>query len=124
MDRLNDTPHASTPAPADAGGTGTLPLGITHAEMNAAYDQGTAVPLADTISWLVRYQDHWWVVYERGWLRITDTLTAADLDDTAARITPSQARVARDTQIRATLALTPDPAASQETEHPCPPPKP
>ena len=86
--------------------------------------QGEAVPLADTVSWLVRYQRP---LVGRLRTRLAPHhrhLTAADLDHTAARITPSQARVARDTQIRATLALTPDPAASQETEHPCPPPKP
>jgi hypothetical protein len=64
-----------------------LPLAITHAEMNTAYDTGAAVPLTREVSWLTRYLDAWWVVYERGWLRITDELTAADIDDRAARIT-------------------------------------
>jgi hypothetical protein len=64
-----------------------LPLAITHAEMNAAYDTGSAVPLAHEVPWLTRYLDAWWVVYERGWLRVTDELTAADIDDRAARMT-------------------------------------
>jgi hypothetical protein len=62
-------------------------VGITHAEMNAAYDTGAAVPLSHEVSWLTRYLDAWWVVYEGGWLRITDELTAADIDDRAARMT-------------------------------------
>ena len=28
----------------------------------------------------------WWVVYERGWLRITDELTATDIDQRAAQV--------------------------------------
>jgi hypothetical protein len=48
--------------------------------MDAAHVAGTAVPFADTIPWLVRYDNSWWVVYDDGWLRITDTLTTADLD--------------------------------------------
>jgi len=63
------------------------PPAISHAEMNAAYDRGDAAPLAATLSWLTRYQDAWWVVYEEGWLRVTDELTAADIDACAARLT-------------------------------------
>jgi hypothetical protein len=80
--------------PADACQT---PLAVTHAEMNAAYDSGEAVPLGQSVSWLVRYRDAWWVVYERGWLRIADEITAADLDQAAARLTRAEAAVARDT---------------------------
>ena len=75
-----------------------LPLAVTHAEMNAAYDKGEAVPLAASMAWLVRYQDSWWVVYERGWLRVTDTATAEDLDDAAVRL--AEAAVTRDNQPR------------------------
>jgi len=52
--------------------------------MNAAYLSGRAVPLAQSVSWLVRYQDSWWVVYEHGWLRVTDDLLEADIDACAA----------------------------------------
>jgi len=51
-------------------------LNVSHSHMNAAYARGEAAPLADSISWLTRYQDSWWVVYEGGWLRITDDLGA------------------------------------------------
>jgi hypothetical protein len=61
-------------------------LVVTHAAMNAAYDNGEAVPLGQSISWIVRYRDAWWVVYEHGWLRITDEPTTADLDRIAPRL--------------------------------------
>ena len=73
---------------------------VTHAEMNAAYDSGESVPLGRSVSWLVRYRDAWWVVYERGWLRIADDITAADLDQTAARLTQAEAAASRDTDLR------------------------
>jgi len=63
-----------------------LPLAVSHAAMNAAYDKGEAIPLAASMTWLIRYQDSWWVVYERGWLRVTDTATAEDLDQASARL--------------------------------------
>jgi hypothetical protein len=70
------------PPPADPG----TPLAVSHAEMNAAHEDGTAVLLAESVSWLARYQDAWWVVYEHGWLRITDDLASADLDQVSARL--------------------------------------
>ena len=78
-------------------------LVMSHAEMNAAYNSGAAVPLAQAISWLVRYRDAWWVVYEGGWLRITDELTAADLDQATARLSEADAITARDAAIRTAL---------------------
>ena len=89
-------------APEDA--ADQIPLAVTHAVMNAAYDSGEAVPLGQSVSWLVRYRDAWWVVYERGWLRIADEITAADLDQVAARLTQAEAAAARDTGLRGTLA--------------------
>jgi hypothetical protein len=86
---------SAAPAPADA--ADQVPLAVTHAEMNAAYDSGEAVPLGQSLSWLVRYRDAWWVVYERGWLRIADDITAADLDQAAARLKQAEAAAARDT---------------------------
>jgi hypothetical protein len=74
-----------------------VPLAVTHVEMNAAYDSGEAVPLGQSVSWLVRYRSAWWVVYERGWLRIADEITAADLDQAAARLAQAEAAAARDT---------------------------
>ena len=68
-----------------------LPLAITHATMNAAFDKGAAAMLSASAAWLVRYRDAWWVVYERGWLRINDTATARDLDQAAARLRQAEA---------------------------------
>ena len=73
-----------------------LPLAITHAAMNAAYDKGEATPLAASMTWLIRYQDSWWVVYERGWLRVTDTATAKDLDQAANRLTLAESTTTPD----------------------------
>lgn len=67
-----------------------LPLAMTHAAMNAAYDNGDAVPLGTAVAWLVRYSETWWVVYERGWLRVTDSATAEDLDRAAARLAEAE----------------------------------
>ena len=93
-------PAASAPAHA----ADQIPLAVTHAQMNAAYDSGEAVPLGQSVSWLVRYRDAWWVVYERGWLRIADDITAADLDQAAARLTQAETAAARDTSLRGILA--------------------
>ena len=68
-----------------------LPLTMTHAAMNAAYDNGDAVPLGTAVAWLVRYREAWWVVYEHGWLRVTDAATVQDLDQAAARLAQAEA---------------------------------
>jgi hypothetical protein len=59
--------------------------------MNAAFDEGTATLLSAAVAWLVRHRGVWWVVYEHGWLRITDAATAQDLDQAAARLTQAAA---------------------------------
>src|ERR1700744_2904637 len=81
-------PHSNQPpsAPPTTPGTSAAEaqrLEITHAEMNAAHDSGEAGPFTDTIPWLVRYDNSWWVAHDHGWLRITDNLTIADLDNRA-----------------------------------------
>jgi hypothetical protein len=98
-DGRSDTASAD-PTPGDA--VDQIPLAVTHAEMNAAYDSGEAVPLGQSVSWLVRYRNAWWVVYERGWLRIADDLTAADLDQAAARLAQAEAGAIRDIDLRST----------------------
>jgi len=80
----SDQPPAATPTTAGTSAAGGQRLEVTHAEMNAAHVSGEAVPFTETILWLVRYDNSWWVVYDHGWLRITDTLTAADLDNRAS----------------------------------------
>jgi len=84
----------------DAPAQDDLPLAVTHAAMNTAFDKQQAVPLSMSVAWLVRYREAWWVVYERGWLRITDTATTEDLDQAAARL------------LRAESAATDDPGTS------------
>jgi hypothetical protein len=69
---------------------------ISHEQMDAAHNEGEAIPFAQSVPWLVRYDGSWWVVYERGWLRITDELTATDIDQRVAQLpeadTPDAAR--------------------------------
>lgn len=68
---------------------------MTHAAMNAAFDEGAAVLLSRAVNWVVRYREAWWVVYERGWLRITDAATAKDLDLAAGRLAQAEAAAER-----------------------------
>jgi hypothetical protein len=67
------------------------PPEITHAAMNAAFDEGAAALLSVAVNWVVRYREAWWVVYEHGWLRITDDAAAADLDQAAGRLAQAEA---------------------------------
>jgi hypothetical protein len=64
---------------------------MTHAGMNAAFDEGTAALLSAGVAWVVRHREAWWVAYERGSLRITDAATAQDLDQAAARLAQAEA---------------------------------
>jgi hypothetical protein len=89
--RPEDGPHN------DAAPTGDSRARVmSHWEMNAAYLSGQAVPLAQSVSWLVRHQGSWWVVFERGWLRITDDLVEADIDTCASRLTKAPGDIARE----------------------------
>ena len=82
--------------PAAEAPAGDRVLEISHAQMDAAHNDGEAIPFAQSVPWLVRYDGSWWVVYERGWLRVTDELTATDIDQRAAQLpeadTPDAAR--------------------------------
>lgn len=80
------TGHEEPAIPAAASGPA---LAISHARMNDALAAGTATPFAPAIIWLTRYQDRWWIVYEHGWLCITDELATADIDQRAALINAS-----------------------------------
>jgi hypothetical protein len=109
------TPHprdAHDPATSPSGAPTTgAPLELSHADMNAAYDSGQAVPFAQAVPWLVRYQDAWWVVYEAGWLRVVDDATAENLDQRAAQMTDADAAAARNAAIRGAVtsqAVPPD----------------
>ena len=74
----------------------TKPLEITHGEMNAAIDQGLAVPLSHGQGWLIRYHDDWWIEWENGWLRVTDDNATRDLDMIAERLTAASTLAAHD----------------------------
>lgn len=82
--------------------TARQPMIISHAEMHAAYDQGQATPLGQTIAYITRYQDTWWILFEGGWIRADHDL-ATMLDVEAARITAQDALIARNTAIRASI---------------------
>lgn len=73
------------------------PLAISHAEIDAAIDRGEVAPLGQSLSWMVQYRDAWWVIYEHGWLRITDDFVAAELDGVAARLFAAETAQTRDT---------------------------
>ena len=96
----HDAAAREAPTPADA------PVELTHAQMNAAYDSGQAVPFARAVPWLVRYRDAWWVVYEGGWLRIVDQPTTQNLDERAAQMTEADIEVARSAAIRGAVGST------------------
>jgi hypothetical protein len=72
---------------------------ISHAEMNAAMDQGLATPLGRSIGFAVHFQGTWWIHYEGGWIR-TDQELADRLDEEAVRITEQDAIAARNAAIR------------------------
>jgi hypothetical protein len=89
--RPEDGPHD------DAAPTGDSQARVmSHWEMNAAYLSGLAVPLAQSVSWLVRYRESWWVVFEGGWLRITDDLVEADIDACTSRLTEAGGDLTRE----------------------------
>ncbi|HLI78016.1 MAG TPA: hypothetical protein VKV02_13810 [Acidobacteriaceae bacterium] len=100
---------------ADASNSTTgMPLELTHAQMNAAYDTGQAVPFAQAVPWLARYHNAWWVVYEGGWLRVIDQQTADSLDRRAAQMTGQDKKTARDASIRGALSsVQPQPPAGE-----------
>jgi hypothetical protein len=108
--RARDAHDNPAAAPAATG----APLELTHAQMNAAYDKGLAVPFAQAIPWLIRYQNAWWVVYEGGWLRVTDQPTTENLDQRAAQMTDADVQAARDAAIRAAVASQTAPAPNTD----------
>ena len=85
---MTPTPPEDTTRAVPAAGVDLpdLPLAMTHAAMNAAYDNGDAIPLGPAVAWLTRYREAWWVVYECGWLRVTDKVTVEDLNRAAIRL--------------------------------------
>jgi hypothetical protein len=76
------------------------PIAISHAEMNAAIEQGDAAPLSQSHGWLTRFLDAWWVEYEGGWLRVIDEPAVRELEQVAARLAEANAITAADTAER------------------------
>jgi hypothetical protein len=74
----------------------TNPLEITHGEMNAAIDQGHAVPLSRSHGRITRYAGDWWVEWEKGWLRVNDDKATRDLDTLAERLDAANVLAAED----------------------------
>jgi hypothetical protein len=110
-----------TEAAAPAAGSAPA-LVISHAEMNDAFAAGTATPFTPAITWLARYADRWWIVYERGWLCITDQLAAADIDQRAALISTSPEPGHR-LDTAAPAAPQPVPERQTQGEGSCPQPR-
>lgn len=76
-----------------------LPLVITHADMDAAFERGDAVPVTQSIGWLMRHRDAWWVIYEEGWLRVIEGPIATSIDQLYPRLAAAETAV-QDTQPR------------------------
>jgi hypothetical protein len=72
------------------------PLTVSHKEMDAAFDRGRAIPVAESVGWLMRYRAAWWVLYEEGWLRVTDAGVAGSIDRIYPRIAEADTAAARD----------------------------
>ena len=85
----SDAPAGTTPD--DVRPPGEAPLSVSHAYMNTARAGGEVALLGPDVPWIVRHQDFWWVAGERAWLRVTDDLVAAELDDAAARFKAAEA---------------------------------
>jgi hypothetical protein len=95
-----DTAHTGiSPRPADtARGPGDELLLVTgHAEMDAAFERGVAVPVSASIGWLMRYRGAWWVLFEEGWLRVIEGPIADTIDRLHPQIAAAEA-AARDSQ--------------------------
>lgn len=92
----------SSPRPADtaSGPEGELPLITGHAEMDTAFERGVAVPVSQSIGWLMRYRGAWWVIFEKGWLRVIKGPIADTIDRLHPRIAAAEAaaRVSQATQ--------------------------
>lgn len=71
-------PRTSAAASASDDGE-PLPLSITFAEMVECRRHGLAQPFSETVQQIIRYGGAWWIVYERGWLLVTDHDVAQEI---------------------------------------------
>jgi hypothetical protein len=91
--QLPPQPQGTTPVPA-------TPRTLTHAQMNAAIEQGLATsPLIRQD--VLRYDGAWWQATPRGWLEHIDSQLIATLDHRAASMTGQQEIALRNANIRA-----------------------
>jgi len=63
--------------------------------MNAATDRGDARPLPG-YGWVMQYLGGWWVVWEHGWLRVTDEQAVQELDAITERLAEAGEIAARE----------------------------
>lgn len=98
MNEMNDTAsyedHADqAPGTGDTGTgpDGGPPLLLSHAAMHAAFERGEAEPVGESIGYLMRHRDAWWVLYEDGWLRLIESVVTAQLDQLYPRLAQAEA---------------------------------
>jgi hypothetical protein len=82
--------------------------------MNTAIDQGHAVPLSPSHGWIMRYAGNWWVVWEKGWLRVIGDEATRDLDMIAERLASAGEVAAQDAAERAASGTGPTEAGDEE----------
>lgn len=87
---MTTNPAGTTPAPENR----QLPLTISHADMDTAFEHGTAVPIARSIGWIMRHRGAWWIIYEDGWLRLIPSTVTDQLDQLYPRIAEAEEQAA------------------------------
>jgi hypothetical protein len=80
--------------------------------MDAAIAAGQATPLGQVITFIMRYQDAWWLSTQSGWLLIPPHLTTI-LDRESERIQAQDAIIASRATIRGIITLARDAPATQ-----------
>ncbi|HEY1619732.1 MAG TPA: hypothetical protein VGG25_19075 [Streptosporangiaceae bacterium] len=80
------------------------PVILTDADMDAAAASGQAIPLGQVITFIMRYQDRWWLSTHIGWLPVPASLVPT-LDRESERIRAQDAHVTRQVAIRSLIAL-------------------
>jgi hypothetical protein len=107
-------PRRRTTPPAQAGQPATPsppPVILTDADMDAAIAAGQAVPLGQVITFIMRYQDSWWLSTQAGWLPVPPHLSTI-LDRESERIRGQDAIIASRATIRGLITLARDATAA------------
>jgi hypothetical protein len=108
MKRRRTTPLAQAGQPA---APGPPPIVIADADMDAAAASGQASPLGQVITFIMRYQDTWWLSTQAGWLPIPPQLSSI-LDRESERIRGQDAIIASRATIRGLITLARDATAT------------